>query len=558
MDPPVEILVHISAPSRVQDDATYRDQVEAYFGFEVEKAYGVLVGETCLNDVAPEKPASRYRSEDGQNDGRNIELSNNNGDRDLRDAGSGASELDIPRETQSITTEKILETPYPRKLSALERFKGVTAMQIERTPSNPLFETSDRDGCFGRATLKPPELEIRNNTDLANTDKILETPNSRLSSVLQRLRGATSVQIERTPDDQRPKTAPIVLSKPLEHTPIRRAHSGSWKTPPNVVPDSQPSYETLKRSFADSFSDSFPDSISWMENSSSNQRSPSPLQKRPRQDSPLPEVVLSSVPSTYQSQSLASTQPLSPLEEITRSVAKSITPTHASTLQPLANSAVPGLPEETASSASQSIVSPSTPTSQPLVSTIAAALPTVLPADFLPLYVPQRSLFTIPPPPLPSPPQYISPPPPQPSNTPFVTHLTPYLLIAPNNLPLAEYYVPLSTVRPIHPLNRGYWHIPITSFALDIKASFWDFMKQFVEEGRAGWDAALVLEEGGSGSWGELLEGEEGQGLVVKVFCWGEVVGHLWLILWVASQRRIKGVGATWRSVTEEVIVTME
>ena len=81
---------------------------------------------------------------------------------------------------------------------------------------------------------------------------------------------------------------------------------------------------------------------------------------------------------------------------------------------------------------------------------------------------------------------------------------------------------------------------------------------QFVQESRAGWDAALVLEEGGSGPWGEVVEGEEGEGLVVKVFGWGEVVGHLWLILWVASQRKITGVGATWRDYSGEVIVTME
>lgn len=36
------------------------------------------------------------------------------------------------------------------------------------------------------------------------------------------------------------------------------------------------------------------------------------------------------------------------------------------------------------------------------------------------------------------------------------------------------------------------------------------------------------------------------QGEVVKIYCWGEVVGEVWMLLFIASKRDIKGVGARW------------
>lgn len=105
-------------------------------------------------------------------------------------------------------------------------------------------------------------------------------------------------------------------------------------------------------------------------------------------------------------------------------------------------------------------------------------------------------------------------------------------------------------------------------------------MRRFVGEGRGGWGVWCVWEGGGGRrgggegglaaewgngdagaaagagavdrQWGGLKEGE-----VVKVFCWGEVVGEIWILLFVASGRRVKGVGARWVDARGKAVVVM-
>lgn len=50
---------------------------------------------------------------------------------------------------------------------------------------------------------------------------------------------------------------------------------------------------------------------------------------------------------------------------------------------------------------------------------------------------------------------------------------------------------------------------------------------------------------------------EQQQGEVVKVYCWGEVVGHIWLMLFIGSERAIKGVGAKWVDAGGVAVVCM-
>ena len=54
------------------------------------------------------------------------------------------------------------------------------------------------------------------------------------------------------------------------------------------------------------------------------------------------------------------------------------------------------------------------------------------------------------------------------------------------------------------------------------------------------------------GGEGEGVEHELG---TVKVFCWGEVVEHVWLLCYVASQARLKRVESQWVDADGEVVV---
>lgn len=45
---------------------------------------------------------------------------------------------------------------------------------------------------------------------------------------------------------------------------------------------------------------------------------------------------------------------------------------------------------------------------------------------------------------------------------------------------------------------------------------------------------------------------------VCKVYCWGEIVPEIWLLLFMASHRQIKGCGAAWIDADGEIIVQMK
>jgi hypothetical protein len=44
---------------------------------------------------------------------------------------------------------------------------------------------------------------------------------------------------------------------------------------------------------------------------------------------------------------------------------------------------------------------------------------------------------------------------------------------------------------------------------------------------------------------------------VAKIYCFGEVVGEIWIVLFLATERKIKGVGAKWIDASEEAVVIM-
>lgn len=54
---------------------------------------------------------------------------------------------------------------------------------------------------------------------------------------------------------------------------------------------------------------------------------------------------------------------------------------------------------------------------------------------------------------------------------------------------------------------------------------------------------------------GNEENGEEEE--VAKIYCWGEVVGEVWLLLFLASDRRVIGAGAKWVDAGGEAVVVM-
>jgi hypothetical protein len=165
-------------------------------------------------------------------------------------------------------------------------------------------------------------------------------------------------------------------------------------------------------------------------------------------------------------------------------------------------------------------------------------------------------------------------------------------------------------------MERGYWNVVITvgpgegggigwDEAFIEKA--WGFLELFVRRGRAGWGVWCLREREGAGAGagtsnnnhnhnhndgtangnGERRRGnaaamgcnsarlrdnheygngnrntpgnerDSAQRETWRVYCWGSTVGHIFLLLLLASQRRVRGLGAQWIDGSGEVVIKM-
>lgn len=184
----------------------------------------------------------------------------------------------------------------------------------------------------------------------------------------------------------------------------------------------------------------------------------------------------------------------------------------------------------------------------------------------------------------------------------------------------ARTYQPLHQARDLDPLERGYWlmHTPIQP-ALTTPPSpspiaspskhpqcnspsrspiwsesdfsrFWSFLSGFIGEARAGWGVwcfaecppaspstslqyhisntqiekthletqPVDLERKNPGVKAFSSTTELGAELVmVKVYAWGEIARHIYLLLYLASERRVKGMGLKWIDAGEHLVIQM-
>lgn len=90
---------------------------------------------------------------------------------------------------------------------------------------------------------------------------------------------------------------------------------------------------------------------------------------------------------------------------------------------------------------------------------------------------------------------------------------------------------------------RGPSHTPLwteTEFT-----TFWENISQFIWEGKAGWGSRLVKKATEDNSW------------EITFFCWGEVLSHTWLALWIISDKLIGQIPMTWVSGDGMAVVRM-
>ncbi|KAK3172698.1 hypothetical protein OEA41_006022 [Lepraria neglecta] len=432
MTHPIEILIHISGPSRGTDDARYRREALGLLNFE---------------------PVERHELQGSEESG-----DRNDGKEHIIIRGSLKAQRAEPGQTQSNIRNSWTQhdhTPHMHRSGRADKPSKALPNAIN-TPLPQLMTPS--------ITRPTPNSAIQRTT-------IKETPH---------------LLIARTPALPRPRTAPTQPSNTHATPSLRRTQSDSWQTPPSVIPDSQP----------------MPPSTSLPEISSS------PILKRP--------YLLSSSPSPTR-------PPDSPLRKRAR-------------LQMV--SSPPSELHGAAAAADKAPTSEEAPTSSAVDPDSTSSSPPALKPNSLEIH----------------------PPHPKTSDAHFKTHLTPSLRTL--STKLLKYYKPHTTTRPLINVERGHWFVRLSTFDSTLLTKFWDFLGKFVGQGQAGFGTRCFREMVDVGNGKETGSDKENhtpgqQEEIAKIYCFGEVVGEIWIVLFLATERRIKGVGAKWIDAAGEAVVIM-
>jgi len=136
-------------------------------------------------------------------------------------------------------------------------------------------------------------------------------------------------------------------------------------------------------------------------------------------------------------------------------------------------------------------------------------------------------------------------------------------------------YAAVLQTRPLRPLERGYWFVPASTTTLlwepQLRKDFWDWLQEFVGSGQAGWGVSSVRVaaehwHGVGGRGGDVngnadvdVEMDMGDEQIwdLRVYCWGEVVEHIYYLLFVASRSKVKMAGLQWLDGAGEVVIQM-
>ncbi|GKZ34017.1 hypothetical protein AbraIFM66950_004149 [Aspergillus brasiliensis] len=169
----------------------------------------------------------------------------------------------------------------------------------------------------------------------------------------------------------------------------------------------------------------------------------------------------------------------------------------------------------------------------------------------------------------------IKPKPPPVSTNPFTTHITPTLKMLSIRLKPSRTYTPIKQTRPLDNLERGYWYLrfnltsnPIpdpssttTTITWDMPffTRFWTFLTDFIaKEGRAGWGVWCILEDASQdGVEDGPTTTTTRSPVTLKIYAWGELASHIYLLLFLASERRVRKMGLQWRDSADKVVIQM-
>jgi hypothetical protein len=509
----VEILVHAAAPSRGKDDAHYRALASAYLRFE---------------------PVSHQR------------LSS-----DLETELAVALDEEVAIHVQA-------ELQHPC---------------LEVAQSNTIEQN---DGYKSRRLQCPLSLQSTNVTRSMHATFTIESPRLSFSSVLDNLDSPTLGR------QQHPETP---LSRPL-HTrePDVPGSHASWHTPPSMIADSQSPYNYAVPEFSsptrvlELYLQHF-DAFGSTSSSARQDVARSRLTEYPQ------PILVSSAPSETGAPS-ARTASSSSVEEVTeivlatppfrigknRAIVEVANKRHLSSSKraPLLktwssihttspkNSQHP--PEGLATSLPKSSNRPASQVSALRKRQYVEQC--ILGTQLRPAKLSKIARKQIPYQPVTA--NEIHPPPPATSSNGILpSNITPDLQLLATQLSLTTRFRPRVETRLLHPLERGYWSVSMAAWDSLLRERVWNALQIYIaKRAKAGWGVWCARSKPKINQNKEEVDWVDGGNAndaltELRVYCWGEVVGHVYLLLHLVSERKIKGRGAKWIDGGGEAVIIM-
>ncbi|KAI1208829.1 uncharacterized protein F4807DRAFT_135369 [Annulohypoxylon truncatum] len=121
--------------------------------------------------------------------------------------------------------------------------------------------------------------------------------------------------------------------------------------------------------------------------------------------------------------------------------------------------------------------------------------------------------------------------------------ITPGLERLAQDLNIPKRYRPKETKRDLRPFERGYWLVDCSAWDSQLKRDAWAYLANYVGTGVAGW--GIWCRRDSDFRW-------------LRVYCWGLVTAHVYLLLYLASQRKILYTGSSWVDSDGIPIIVME
>ncbi|KAI0602635.1 hypothetical protein F4775DRAFT_588200 [Biscogniauxia sp. FL1348] len=121
--------------------------------------------------------------------------------------------------------------------------------------------------------------------------------------------------------------------------------------------------------------------------------------------------------------------------------------------------------------------------------------------------------------------------------------VTPQLARLAERLDISKRFWVETRTRNITPFERGFWLVDCSGWSDRLRLEGWSFLTNYVGVGAAGWGVHTLRDE--AFQW-------------IRVYCWGEVTPHIYLLLYLVSQRDILFTGCSWFDGSGEEVLIMQ